>query len=325
MNVAVMAAENAYNKKMLDALRAKLPEVTLLPWKSGDKAPADNVEVLLAMGAVMREDMEALPGLALLQTLSDGYDSVDVKAATELGIWVSNGPAEITGNGDSVAEFAVLLLLATARRLGVALASTRDAGAEKPADTVALLGKTVLIVGLGSIGSRIAELLTGFGVRLIGVDRLPLMAPRSIPTRPLDELDAALAEADFVVLCIRGTDENEHMFDAKRMQAMKAGAVLVNIARGSLVDEKALFDAVKGGHLAGAGLDVLEHEPVVPANPLLTLPQVFLTPHQAGLTDLMIKGTAEYVRYVLGEFATGREVKSMLNAPVKARRGLQGK
>ncbi len=323
MNVAVTAAQNAHSDRMHKQLKAALPDVTLLPWKSGEKTPADTVDVLLAMGPVTREDMAALPGLALIQTLSDGYESVDVDAATELGIWVSYAPAEITGNGDSVAEFTVLLLMAAARRLGVALASTHDAAVKKPGDAQALLGKTVCIVGVGSIGEKIAQRLLGFGVRIIGVDRLPLMAPRQIPTRPLDKLDDALAEADFVVLSIRADSKNKHMFNADTFKAMKQGAMLVNIARGSLVDEAALYDAVKSGHLGGAALDVLEKEPVDPANPLLTLPQIFVTPHEAGLTDLTNAGTADYVKYALHEFEEGTKLKSILNDPDKPRRELK--
>ena len=286
MNVAMSAAQNAHSEKMFKQVEAALKGVTLLPWKSGEKAPADTIEILLALSPVTREDMTALPGLALIQTLSDGYETVDVDAATELGIWVSYAPAEATGNGDSVAEFTVLLLMAAARRLGTALASTRDPSVKKPGDAQTLLGKTVCIVGVGSIGEKIAQRLLGFGVSIIGVDRTPLMAPRQIPTRPLENLDDALAEADFVVLSIRADSKNKHMFNAERFKAMKTGAMLVNIARGSLVDEAALYEAVKSGHLGGAGLDVMEKEPLDPASPLLTLPQIFVTPHEAGLTDL---------------------------------------
>ncbi len=324
MNVVVTAAQNAHSEEMLKQLKAALPDTTLLSWKSGDKSPSSAVDILLAMGPVSREDMNTLPGLALIQTLSDGYESVDIDAATELGIWVSYAPADATGNGDSVAEYAVLLLMAAARRLGVALASTRDTAVKKPGDAQSLLGKTVCIVGVGSIGEKIAQRLVGFGVRVIGVDRLPLTAPKQIPTRPLEKLNDALAESDFVVLCIRADSKNRHMFDAETFKAMKPGSMLVNIARGSLVDEVALYDAVKRGHLGGAGLDVLEKEPVDPADPLLTLPQIFVTPHEAGLTDLTNAGTAEYIRYAVKEFDAGKKLKSILNSPTKPRRMLDG-
>ena len=112
------------------------------------------------------------------------------------------------------------------------------------------------------------------------------------------------------------------MIDAGVMAAMKQGALLVNIARGSLVDEAALYEAVKSGHLGGAGLDVLEHEPVRADEPLLELPQVFLTPHVAGQTDMMVEGTAEYVAAVIEKLKAGKQMESLLNRPKTPRLAL---
>lgn len=154
------------------------------------------------------------------------------------------------------------------------------------------------------------------------MDWHPLQAPKEIPTRSLAELKEAVAEADFVVLSIRGSKENKHMIDAGVLAAMKKGAALVNIARGSLTDEKALYDAVKSGHIRGAGLDVLEQEPVQANNPLLALPQVFVTPHVAGQTDLTIEGTAGYVAEVIGKLKAGQKMTSLLNEPKTPRRVL---
>ena len=124
-------------------------------------------------GPVTRYLMERLPDLVLVQTLSDGYESVDVQAATELGIRVSYAPGDVTGNADSVAEYAVLLMLATARRLNVALASIRDHSIKIPGRGRALIGANVCIVGTGSIRAKIAHRLLIFGVNLTGVDLLP--------------------------------------------------------------------------------------------------------------------------------------------------------
>ncbi len=100
---------------------------------------------------------------------------------------------------------------------------------------------------------------------------------------------------------------------------MKKGAILINIARGSLVDEEALYQAIKSGHLGGAGLDVEEHEPISPADPLLTLPQIFLTPHQAGLTELNVQGTVEYIVDVLAKVKADQPINSQLNHPSNGR------
>ena len=244
---------------------------------------------------------------------------MDVAAATEMGIWVTYSEGDATGNADSVAEFAVLLMLGAARQLMTSLGSLRDRSIAKPGDASTLLQKTVCLVGPGSIGEKIATRLLPFGVRMTAVARTPLNASKGIPTRPMEELKEAVAEADFVVLAVRATKETEHMIDAGVIAAMKKGAILVNIARGSLVDEKALYDAVKSGHLGGAGLDVLEHEPVREDEPLLELPQVFLTPHVAGQTDVMVQGTAEYVAEVIRTVRAGKQTRSMLNRPKSPR------
>lgn len=322
MKIAFVASSSEFINAILDHLKRGLPDDTLLQWQPGKLTTVDEIEVLLAVGPVTREVLGNLPKLLLIQTLSDGYETVDIDAATEMGVWVSYSPGDVTGNADSVAEYAVLLLLAAARRLGVALASIRDSSVNKPGASPSLVQKTVCIVGPGSIGAKIAQRLLPFGVRLTAVDLDPLHAPKEIPTRPLRELKEAVAEADFVVLSVRAAKETKHMIDAAVLTAMKRGAVLVNIARGSLVDEKALYDSIKSGHIGGAGLDVLEHEPVQADNPLLTLPQVFVTPHVAGQTDLTIEGTAAYIIEVIGRLKAGEQIASALNEPKEPRRVL---
>ncbi len=322
MKIAFVASSSEFIDAILEDLKKALPDDTLLQFQPGKQYPVADIEVLLAAGPVTREVLASLPKLVLIQTLSDGYETVDIDAATEMGVWVSYSPGDVTGNADSVAEYAVLLLLAAARRLGVALASIRDSSLHKPGASPSLVQKTVCIVGPGSIGAKIAQRLLPFGVRLTAVDLDPLHAPKEIPTRPLRELKEAMAEADFVVLSVRATKETRHMIDAGVMAAMKRGAALVNIARGSLIDEKALYDAVKSGHIGGAGLDVLEHEPVQADDPLLTLPQVFVTPHVAGQTDLTIEGTAAYIIEVIGKLKAGEQIASTLNEPKMPRRVL---
>lgn len=319
MKIGFYAGPTEFASSILRELKPKLENVTWAEWEPGAKPPAQDVQVLLALGPVTRELMAGLPELVLVHTLSDGYESVDMNAATELGIRVSYSPGDVTGNSDSVAEYAVLLMLATARRLSVALRAIRGHAIKMPGRGHALIGANVCIVGTGSIGAKIAQRLATFGVNLTGVDLLPLHAPKNIPTTTPDHLKQAVANADFVVLCVRATAENTHMIDAGVLAAMKKGAVLINIARGSLVDEKALFTAIKTGHLGGAGLDVEEHEPIPVDDPLLTLPEVFITPHQAGLTTLTIQGTAEYAADVIAKLRAGEPIASQLNTPQKTR------
>ncbi len=322
MTIAFQAPALGFSDALFAVLQKKLTGEKLLRWEPGTPAPNEDIRVLLAIGPVTRATLESLPQLELVHALTAGYETVDVDAAAKLGVWVSYSPADVTGNADSVAEFAVLLVLAAARQLGTSLASLRDPTVAKPGIPPTLLQKTVCLVGPGRIGEKIAARLLPFGVRLTAVARTPLHAPKGIPTRPMGELKQAVAEADFVVLAVPATKKTENLIDAGVIAAMKKGAVLVNIARGSLVDEKALYDAIKSGHLRGAGLDVVRREPIRADEPLLELPQVFLTPHVAGQTDLMVEGTAEYVARVLGRLKAGRWIESLLNRPKEPRRVL---
>jgi phosphoglycerate dehydrogenase-like enzyme len=320
MRIGFFAPANEFTDAILDGLTRKLTGDTLTQWQPGSVPPAaSDVEVLLAIGLVDRELMESLPNLAFIQTLSDGYERVDIDAATKLGIRVSYSPGDMTGNADSVAEYTVMLMLAAARRLSIALASIQDSSIKKPGRGGSLIGANVCIVGLGRIGSKIAHRLLAFGARLTAVDRFPMHAPKYIPTCTPDGLKEAVDDADFVVLSVRASKENVHMIDGSVMSAMKKGAILINIARGSLVDEQALYQAIKSGHLGGAGLDVEEHEPIPANDPLLTLPQVFITPHQAGLTELNVQGTVEYVADVLAKIKADQPIDSQLNHPANRR------
>jgi phosphoglycerate dehydrogenase-like enzyme len=130
-------------------------------------------------------------------------------------------------------------------------------------------------------------------------------------------LKVAAAQADDLVLAIPGTKENENMIDGTVLAGMKKNAVLVNVARGTLVDESALLAVVKSGHLYGAGLDVVKDEPVSEGNPLLTEPRIFVTPHIAGSTDLMLDGTVKYLGEVLAKYRDGLQSDGIVNEPMK--------
>jgi phosphoglycerate dehydrogenase-like enzyme len=323
MKIAFLHTENFFTSQLLQNLRTKLADHEVVEWTGGKEAPAFDLDVLLAMGNVGRELLLDQTKLKLIQTASDGYEEVDIDAASELGIWVSYAPADLTGNATSVAEFAVLLLLGAARHLGEALRSLHGSPLRPPTPSLSLSGKTVCIVGLGTIGQQLVERLRPFGVKIVATDEHPENAPADVSAYPADQLKTAVAHADFVVICVRASKENENLINAAQLAAMKRGAILVNIARGMLIDEEALVDAVTNGQILAAGLDVLKNEPPDHKDPLLQLPQVLITPHIAGLTDLMLDGTANYICHVIGEFAAGKKPKSILNSPAKPRRLLR--
>ena len=324
MKIAFLHSENFFTSALLREFRPALAHHEVVEWIDRKGAPAFDFDVLLAMGNVGRELLLDQHKLKLIQTASDGYEEVDIDAASELGIWVSYAPADLTGNATSVAEFAVLLLLGVARHLGEALRSLQGDPVRSPTLNLSLSGKTVCIVGLGTIGQQLVDRLRPFGVKIVATDEHPENAVADVTAYPADQLKTAVAHADFVVLCVRASKENENLINAAALASMKRGAILVNIARGMLVDEAALVDAITNGQISAAGLDVLRNEPPVPKDPLLQLPQVLVTPHIAGLTDLMLDGTVTYISHVVEKIVAGEKPKSTLNSPAKPRLPLQG-
>ncbi|HEY6847349.1 MAG TPA: NAD(P)-dependent oxidoreductase [Terracidiphilus sp.] len=318
MKIGYLGKQDSFAVEMIRQMRVGHSQHEFLMWLPGEKAPSLDLDVLVAIGKVGPPEWEGQTRLGLLQTASAGFDGVDVEAATKAGIWVASAPTTKTGNGESVAEFAVMLMLAASRRLNEAVAFTREnsqSRSDKPEMSPALYGKTVCIVGLGGIGDFIVERLRGFGMVLTGVDKFPEHAPKGVMVHGTDKLAVALTNADYVVLAIPGTRENENIIDKSALAAVKKGAVLINVSRGILVDESALLAAVKSGHLYGAGLDVVKDEPVNPGNALLSNPRIVVTPHIAGSTDIMLEGTVNYLGEVLARYAEGILPEGVVNQP----------
>jgi phosphoglycerate dehydrogenase-like enzyme len=321
MKIAFLHGPAQFNRDLFPELSAKLPHHELLPWTRGEKSPDRDIEVLLVSGEVTRAQMASQTKLALIQTVSAGYEGIDIDAANDLGIWVSFSPSGATGNAVSVAEFAVLLMLGASRHLNQA-ARLREHSADPPGMRPAMSGKTVCIVGLGSIGRLLVDRLRPFGMRMLATDPHPERVPDDVKAFSSEQLHTAVTEADYVVVCARAGKDNENLIDKITMQAMKRGAILINIARGSLIDEEALYDSVKSGQISAAGLDVLKTPPGA-KNPLFDLPQILITPHIAGTTDLTLHGTFDYIKQVIDEFAVGEKPQSVLNAPAQPRRPLR--
>lgn len=209
-----------------------------------------------------------LPRLRVIAKWGTGLDSIDRAAAAELGVPVLNSPGAFA---DAVAEVAIGLLLMLRRHLGAIDRAIRAGDWPKP-QGVELRGAMLGMIGLGAIGGRIAELGRAFGMEVIHHD--PYVAGSVAP------LELA-ARADVVCLACALTPENRHIVDARFLAAMREGAVLVNVARGPLVDEAALVAALESGHLGGAALDVFEEEPLPAASPLRGMENVVLSSHNA--------------------------------------------
>lgn len=236
-----------------------------------------DADAVLAAGEPITADMlTRAQRLVVIARSGVGYDSVDVAAATARGIAVCNTPG---ANSNAVAEMAMMLMLVCARRLGATTSGIAH-GQWPRHDTVELRGSTLGIVGFGPSGRLLADLAKAFGMKVLVQTAYPDQNA-NVLYRDLDDL---LAESDFVSLHARPTDANNRLIGAREFASMKPTASLINTARGSLVDERALAHAIRTKQIAGAGLDVVDTEPLPPSSPLRELPDVVVTSHLAGQT-----------------------------------------
>ncbi|HUA52157.1 MAG TPA: hydroxyacid dehydrogenase [Candidatus Sulfotelmatobacter sp.] len=259
--------------------------------------------VALSLTRFAAPELKAGPRIKVVARVGVGFDTVDVPVLTAQKI-----PLMVVGiaNSPSVAEQAFSLMFALAKRnaqndAAVRAGSWRDTLTAYPVD---FLEKTLLIVGFGRIGTRTAKRALGFEMHVRVYDPyVPAADIKKAGCEPVGDLDAAVAQADFISVHCPKNAETTNMFDAKRLARMKPGAYLVNTARGGIVNEAALHDALKAGKIAGAGIDVFEKEPAARDHPLLQLPNVIVAPHLAGVTvesmDRMAVATVRNILSVL--------------------------
>ena len=238
----------------------------------------------------------ACPHLRLLSLWGTGTDHVDLAAAARHGVTVTNTPGV---SAISIAEHTLALLLAVARRIPQVDAATR-AGGWPRGQSVELYGKTCGIIGLGAIGRQFARLAGGFGMRVIAWTMHP---KHGDPVVPLDEL---YRSSDVVSLHLRLSNETTGFLGAPQLALMKKSAILINTARGAIVDEPALVEALSSRRIAGAGLDVFTTEPLPPVHPLTQLGNVVITPHCAGITPEALEAGLRMSVENIWAFLSGR-------------------
>ena len=240
--------------------------------------------VCLLTDRIDRDLIAAMPDLSFVSSMSVGVDHVDVAALTARGIPLGHTPGVLV---ETTADTAFALMLAAARRVVEADQFVRkgnwtreNAWSPEFFTGKDVSGATLGIVGLGEIGQAVARRAAGFGMEVLAWNR-SLREVTGVENVSLDEL---LLRSDFVSLHLALTAETRGLLDADRIALMKPGAVLVNTARGGIVDEQALAAALASGQLSAAGIDVFEHEPVAADNPLLSLPNVVVAPHIGSAT-----------------------------------------
>ncbi|MGC6486414.1 MAG: phosphoglycerate dehydrogenase [Planctomycetota bacterium] len=247
-----------------------------------DALPGYEVLVVRSATTVTAASLERADRLAVVGRAGIGVDNIDVPACTARGIAVMNTPE---ANTVTTAEHAVALLMSLARKIPAADASVRAGKWEKSKFTgVELQDKQLGVVGLGRIGRIVADKCRGLGMTIAAYDPFVTQAdaPDGVRMHDLDEL---LATSDFVTVHVPLMDETRHLLSRDRLLAMKPGARLVHAARGGIVCEAGLVEALRTGHLGGAALDVFENEPLGPDSPLRDLPNVVLTPHLGASTE----------------------------------------
>lgn len=239
--------------------------------------------VLLRTAPLSRQAIEAATNLKVVSRHGVGYDNVDLDALNERGI-----PLTVVGpvNAISVAEHSFYLLLALMKHGLLQDRAVRNGGWASRDNLAAseLFDKTLLIIGYGRIGREVAVRARAFGMKVIAHDPFLEATGAGPEVRLAHDLDSALAEADAVTLHVPLTPQTRNLLNAPRLRLMKPSAILVCTARGGLIDEVALFDALQSGRLAGAGLDVFGEEPPSTDHPLFKLDNVALSPHSAALT-----------------------------------------
>lgn len=309
-----IAASFPASVMLLEALPS--PQVVYV---NGSPAQAIVASSLLRYDGVV---MDAFPSLRLIARTGIGVDNVDLDAATQRGIVVTNTP---DGPTESTAEHTVAMLLALAKRLKQGNANL-VAGAWGPRTGVLVgtevAGKTLGLIGFGRIGRRVAEICRlAFSMRVLAADPYVDVAQAAALGVELVDAEAVIREADFLSLHAPATPETIRFMDARRLAWTKPGAVLLNMARGALVDEAALLEALESGRLAGAGLDVFYAEPPAPENRLRDHPNVIATPHLASLTAEGRERMERMAVERLLAFFDGRRPENVVNPRVYAAEG----
>jgi D-3-phosphoglycerate dehydrogenase len=242
-----------------------------------------------------------------------GYDSVDVPALARRGVIVTNTPVAVRR---PVAVAALTFILALAGRLVVKDRLTRgNRWHERTSHMgLGLTTRTLGVIGAGGIGRELLALARPFGWRMAAAD--PFVDAAAVASLGADKvsLDELLAQSDFVVATVLLNDQTRHLMNAARFAQMKRSAYFVNLSRGPICDESALIDALRGGVIAGAGLDVFEQEPVAADNPLLAMDNVLLAPHALCWTDECFDAIAREGLGCIVDFANGRMPKSVVRA-----------
>lgn len=303
--IALLKQRSEFKVTVLDK---RLSEADLLPLV-GEVAAM----VVRSETKVTKKVIEAAPGLRVVGRAGVGVDNVDVEAATQRGIVVMNTPG---GNTISTAELTFSMLMALARKIPQAHASMK-AGQwnRKEFQGVELCNKTIGILGMGRIGSEVARRAIAFGMRVLAYDPFLALSRAKALQVELVELDELYTRSDFITVHMPMSDETRGMIDGAAFAKMKKGVRVLNCARGGIINEKDLCNAIKSGQVAGAALDVYEIEPPQKEFPLRDLTQIIMTPHLGASTEEAQENVGIEVAEAITDYLIHGAVRNAVNLP----------
>ena len=269
--------------------------------------------IIIRSETKLKPDMiEAGRRLKVIGRAGIGLDNIDLPAATKKGIVVMNTPQE---NAIAAAEHTIAMILSISRKIPQATASMKGGKWEKKKFMgVELYNKTLGLIGIGVIGTIVADRARGLKMKVIGYD--PYLSKEIAEKKGVDlvSLDELLSRSDFITIHTPLTDETRNLIDKNAFDKMKGGVILINCARGGIIHESDLYDAIKGGRVAGAALDVFEKEPAI-GNPLLELEEVISTPHLGAATEEAQENVAIAISQQIVDYLLLGEVRNAVNIP----------
>jgi len=288
-------------------LRARLPDREVVIWTHEDelRAGIGEIEALLAFRPP-RGVWAGATRLRLFQMMGAGVDALLPAPDLAESVRIANARGI---HGPHMSEFALAMVLALAKRVPRALEQSRDRlWKQYGVDTIA--GRTLAILGLGSIGAAVAETASRLGMRVIGTQREPKATPHVAEIVRPELTEQVLRAADFVVVLVPLTPETRGSLGARELAWLRPSAYLINLARGGIVDENALAEALRAGRLAGAAIDVFAEEPLPASSPLWDAPNTILTPHVAGLGPGYMERLTEIFAENLGRIENGLPLRN---------------
>ena len=257
-------------------------------------------------------DVAAKAGVKYIQAQTNGLDHVEVDKIRASGMMLGHCPGNLSSV--SLAEGAMMFILMLAHRYGDSR-NNFDAGKFFFPKGMEVEGRTLGIVGFGASGQQLARRAKAFDMRILGIDVRPIEQEVLDAIQPdflggPDDLDRVVAESDFLSVNLHLTDETRHILDARRIGLMKPTAFVVNVARGELIDEEALYEALLNNRIGGAGLDAFAQEPADASHPVYQLPNVFVQPHSVASTDGTSRKRTEFAMENLARYARGEEIEA---------------